>query len=241
MRLALPGWYDIAVTRPEPKHKGVGVLAVVKGLKANPRALAQVPAQLANYLSQPILPSGWYPERDYNALIELLARHVDSTATGGDVWGFFGRAAARHDIAGQRDATPSAGEKTSETAGIYRRFRDGIARDVASMFLRLEKIWSLYHDTGRLTVARHPEHAALVSVRVSGFRFAFRGLIDLQTGFMTEYGRLLGLPIQSTFMRSIGSGEPLCEWHCRLPPTAEHVAALGTLPGPRSWAPVAAR
>ncbi len=228
MLQAVQDWYDWAVGRFEPRHKGVGVLAVVKGIKANPRARAQVPADLSSYLTRPILPSGWYPEHDYNVLIELLARYVDCAGGAADVWTTFGRAAARHDIAGERNGL--AGDAAGETVGIYRKFAAANARDVAGVFLRLEKIWSLYHDTGQLRVARHAEHASTVVVRISGFRFAFRGLMELQTGFMSEYARLLGLSIQASLVRSTGGGEPCSEWHCRLPQSAEHLATIRALP-----------
>src|SRR5687767_11160969 len=64
-RRTVDPWYDQGMAG-EPRHKGVGVLGVVKGLKANPRAAATVPRDLSHYLSDVILPTAWYPEREYN-------------------------------------------------------------------------------------------------------------------------------------------------------------------------------
>ena len=223
----------------EPKHKGVGILAVVKGIKANPRAKTLIPELLHHYLAEPVLPSGWYPERDYNLMIELLARHVDRSAIPDDVWVFFGRTAAQRDIAGEQGHLPT--ESRTQTAGIYRKLRIENPRDLAGLFLRLEKIWGLYHDSGRLTVTRHPEHACTAIVRISGFRFPFRGLVDLQTGFMTEYARLVGVQLTGRMVRSVAAGLPFCEWHFRVQPSAESGASIGTLPAPHPSLPLDAR
>lgn len=212
----------------EPKHKGVGVLGVVKGLKANPRAAATVPKELAHYLSQVILPTAWYPEREYNVLIELLARSVDRKAVGGDVWGFFGQVAAQRDIAGEQKQLPA--KSRTDSAGIYRRFRDGDPDDVAGIFTRVVQLWSLYHDSGLLTVTRHPELSTTVVMRLDNFQFPIRGLLDLQTGYMSEYARLLGRVVHGQVKRSVLDGDGYCEWHYRAEPTERAVSSIANLP-----------
>src|SRR5688572_31793433 len=133
------------VSRGEPKHKGVGLVAVVMGLKGSPKATALVPEAQRHYLSDALLPSGWYPERDYNALLMALAESMDRASTG-DVWAYFGRAAALRDVAGEQSGIPA--RSRTENAGIYRNFRAGAADDVAGLCMRVAKIWTMYHDTG---------------------------------------------------------------------------------------------
>jgi hypothetical protein len=215
------------VVAGEPRHKGVGVLAVVKGLKANPQARDSVPRELAHYLTGTILPTGWYPERDYNVLIELLARSVDKKQVGGDVWAFFGRVAAQRDIAGdQKQIAPSS---RTENAGIYRRFGDGNPDDLGGLFSRAGTIWSLYHDTGRFSVGRHALEPSTVAIRLTGFQFGCRGQIDLQTAFMVEYARLVGARITGSVKRSHFDGDAHVEWHYRVQPNEQTLAWLGSL------------
>jgi len=82
------------------------VLPVVVALKQRPDVRQIVPASLWKYFDEPVLISGWYPERDYWILIEALVKTIDPATVGGDAWRFFARFSARRDIAG-RDGKPS--------------------------------------------------------------------------------------------------------------------------------------
>lgn len=213
----------------EPRHKGVGLLAIVKGLKANPLAAHSVPPELQHYLTDVILPTGWYPERDYNVLIDLLARSIDRRQVGGNVWRWFGKVAAQRDIAGQQRGIPAASR--TENAGIYRRFGDGSPDDVPGLFGRIVTIWSLYHDTGALRIARHSAEQSTVVMRLNNFHFPHRGHIDLQTGFMVEYARLLGAKVSGHVQRSpFDDGHNIVEWHYRVEPSAQGLMSLGMMP-----------
>lgn len=209
-----------------PKHKGVGVLAIVEGLKATPAAQRHLPEALKHYLSEPILPSGWYPERDYNVLIEALA--LGTGRRGGDVWRTFGRLAAQRDIAGEQQEIPE--RQRVKTAGVYRSFRDKDSHDLAGMFQCLERLWRLYHDSGRLNVVRATDDRSSVLVRIVGFHFPLRGLLDVQTGYIAEYARLVGFRVDVRLTRSANAGDPFYEWRCSVEPTAQYVAALAALP-----------
>jgi hypothetical protein len=210
----------------EPKHKGVGVFPVVKGIQANPRAEAAVPDAQRSYLAEKIMPSGWYPERDYNVLITLLAGTVDRSNVP-DVWGFFGRAAARRDVAGDQEAIPV--RSRTENVGIYRNFRGGQPNDIAGLCLRMAKVWGLYHDTGRLTFSRHARKPALLVARLEDFHFPVRGLAELQTAYITEFARLSGVELKGTLER-FAEGQPgRSEWSYQLPATPENLAAMTTL------------
>jgi hypothetical protein len=216
------------VTRADPKHKGVGVVAVVKGLKANPQARACVPPHLAPYLEMPILATSWYPEKDYNALIMLLAASIDPKQVGGDVWAYFGRTAAQRDIGGDQSAVREASR--IEKAGIYRNFRDIAAHDVAGLFLRMTKMWTLYHDSGRLFSTRHSDLPNVVVVQLHDFAFASQGMADLQTAYMVEYAKLSGFSIKGERVAYSPSG---CEWHYELASHPELERSMARLPAGR--------
>jgi hypothetical protein len=209
----------------EPKHKGVGLLAVVKAIKANPRARTLVPTHLVHYLQEPVLLTGWYPERDYNALIALLASCIDPKHVGGDVWGYFGRTAAQRDIGGDQQAIPE--RSRLETAGVYRNFRDVAESDVPGLFLRMTKVWTLYHDAGKMEYMRHREKPEIAVVRLTGFTFPVHGLAVLQAAYMVEYGRLSGFILREVRTAPTANG---CEWQYEVVGGAELLQSLNRLP-----------
>lgn len=214
------------MSRLEPKHKGVGLVQVVKGIQGNSKARLSVPEAQRGYLADKIMPSGWYPERDYNVLITLLAATIDRTNVP-DVWAFFGRAAARRDVAGDQEAIPV--RSRTENAGIYRNFRGDQSSDIAGLCLRMAKMWSLYHDTGRLTFSRHPRKSALLVARLEDFQFPVRGLAELQTAFTVEFARLSGVELQGS-LESFAEAQPgASEWNYQLLPTAANLASVATL------------
>jgi hypothetical protein len=217
------------VASGEPKHKGVGLLAIVKGIKANPRARKQVTAQLARYMDEPILATGWYPERDYTTLITLLASSIDPKQAGGDVWAYFGRTAAQRDIGGDQREVPE--RSRLDVAGVYRTFRDVDENDVPGLFLRVTKMWMLYHDTGKLDYMRHRERADTVIVRLSDFAFHVQELSNLQTAYMVEYGRLSGFSMRGERTAYSSTG---CEWQYQLSGSAELLQSMSRLP---PWQP----
>jgi hypothetical protein len=213
------------VSRVEPKHKGVGFAAIVKGLKASAKAAAAVPEAQRGYLSGAILPSGWYPERDYNVLLITLADSVDRNAVG-DVWAYFGRTAARRDVAGDQEAIPASSR--TENAGVYRNFRAAQPNDVAGLCLRLAKIWSMYHDTGRVVFTRHARKSNVVVAKLHDFSFPVRGMADLQTAFSMEFAQLSGLELTGSLER-FEAGAPSCEWHYQVAATPEALSSLASL------------
>jgi hypothetical protein len=197
-------------------------------LRANPQTHKHVPERLQHYLSDPILPSGWYPEKDYNVLIGGLALGLDRRIKGSDVWSYFGRTCVQRDIAGEQGSIPARSHV--KTAGVYRTFAENNPDGLAGFFQRLERIWRLYHDSGRMTVARAADDACTVVVRVLNFNFPFRGLVDVQTAFFHEYARLLGFRLEARLSRSVTDGDLCCEWLSRAEPTPENLGSLATLP-----------
>jgi hypothetical protein len=220
------------VTSADAKHKGVGLVPVIKGIKANARARVRVPAHLASYMEVAILATGWYPERDYNALIMLLATSIDAKQVGGDVWVYFGRTAAQRDIGGDQRAVPEASRL--ENVGVYRNYRDIAEYDVSGLFTRMTKVWSLYHDSGRLVHMRHREKANVVVVRLHDFAFPVQGMADLQMAYMVEYAKLTGVSMKGEQASHSLSG---CEWHYELASHPELESSMARVP---AWQPATA-
>jgi hypothetical protein len=62
-----------------------------------------------------------------------------------------------------------------------------------------------------------------------GFHIPIEGFVRLQGYYVEEYGRLVGLQIESTVTRSIARGKRSCEWEYalgRTPATEAYVASL---------------
>lgn len=204
------------------------MVAVVKGLKADARARAKVPAALSHYLQGSLIVSAWYPERDYNALITVLAASIDPKRVGGDVWAFFGRIGAQRDIGGDQSGVPASSR--TDAAGIYRNFRAMDMHDIQGLLLRITKVWGLYHDSGRALYQRHPERANTVVYRVLDFHFPMRGLAELQTAYIVEYARLSGIALEGSLVRYSSDGELGCEWHLSVEPEPEKLRSIAGLP-----------
>lgn len=212
-----------------PKIKGVAVLSLLPALKAVPGAAETVPADLQHYLQDAILPSAWYPERDFDRLVETLARNIDPTVLGGEsVWSFFGRVAAQRDIAGMQNQVPN--RSRSDVAGTYRHLRSGNPKDLALIFGRLKAVWRLYRDTGRLTIARHSTAPYTIVLRVVDYTFSSPGTIAIQSAYANEAARLLGVQMEGELVRSKAQGDPYYEWHYRVAAIQEHADALQLLP-----------
>lgn len=200
-------------------------MAVVKGILASPKAAAQVPEAQRRYLTDAILPSGWYPERDYNVLLITLANSVDRAALP-DVWAYFGTVAARRDVGGEQSGVPA--RSRTENAGVYRNLRGGQPNDVAGLCLRMAKMWGMYHDTGRFIFSRHPTRANVLVGRLVDFQFPVRGMAELQTAFMVECARLAGIELKGNVERFV-EGTATCEWHYQVAVTPENMASLASV------------
>jgi hypothetical protein len=210
-----------------PRQKGTGLLALVKALLMYPGGKEAVPANLQHYFDNSVLPSAWYPEADYNVLIQILANLVAPNLKT-DVWEFFGKTAAQRDLAGEQGLVSAASR--IETAGLYRGFVGSEATSVASLFVRLRQLWSIYHDAGTMTAGRSPSDERVVIVRLVGFEFPNRGTIDLQMAYAREYARLVGIELQACVARSAADGDPCTEWHYTLPARPEFLESIAQMP-----------
>jgi hypothetical protein len=207
-----------------PQHKGTGLIPLVAGLKVHPDIREKLPPRLRRYLDEPLLPSGWYPEEDYVGLLEVLASKMDPATVGGNVWSFLGRAAAMRDLAGDQDSTPPPSRTPS--SGLYRQFVKMEPTNPPEFFLRARKLWQLYHDTGTLDLHRRTGTDVVV-LRLSGYDFAFRGLVESQTAYFLEFARLSGLKMEG---RSVpGAKGAFTDWEFTLEPSAEVADWIQTL------------
>ncbi|HVU04215.1 MAG TPA: hypothetical protein VHE30_20800 [Polyangiaceae bacterium] len=208
-------------------HRGTGVLPVVHGLKMLPGGREMVPEALRHYLETPVAVADWYPEADYETLIQILASLIPPRSVGGDVWAYFGRTAAQRDLAGLQEALAPAARMQS--VGAYRRLAEG-ARGVLGLALRTMKLWGLYHDAGELVAFRKEDAPGILVVQIRRFSFPCDGLVDLQLAYMAEFGRLVGVRMEGRVTQSTVRGDPVCEYEFRVEPTPENLASLAKLP-----------
>lgn len=209
-------------------------------LKAHPNGRNLVPARLSKYFDEHLLVSGWYPERDYWVLIEALVKTIDPATVGGDVWRYFARFSAQKDIAGQD--VNAAGKDRPQAAGVYRNLAGVDAGEPEIFFGRATRLWSQYHDTGRMEIVGARPESHKIVMRLSGFVIPIEGFVRLQGYYLEEYGRLVGLKLASTVTRSTARGEAFCEWEhalIREPRTDAYVASLPAI-GDERVAPAAA-
>jgi hypothetical protein len=197
-------------------------------LKQHPDREKLVPRNLWKYFEAPLLVSGWYPERDYWVLIEALVKTMDPPSVGGDVWRYFAKFSAQRDIGGQ-EVKATAGD-TASPKGIYRHFANGGAIDMEGFFLRAARLWSQYHDSGRLEIVGGRCETNGVVMRLLGFTIPIEGFVRLQGYYLEEYGRLIGIELESTVTRSTANGDPFCEWEHRLARTPATQAFVESLP-----------
>jgi hypothetical protein len=213
-----------AVSRP-PSQKGTSVLPVVQALKRNPNAWNFLPPSLWKYLDDPISVAEWYPERDYWILLEALVKTLDAAALGGDVFRYFARFSVQVDIGG-RSLNDSGGAR-SPAKGLYSDF--GNVTGPADLFRRAARLWTEYHDTGRMEVVAGVPDRNVVVVRLLDFVVPIEGFVRLQGYYLEEYARLVGLEVSATVIRSTARRDPHCEWEfalVRTPATEAYVASL---------------
>jgi hypothetical protein len=211
------------------RHKGVGLLPIVKALKLAPERATAVPAGLRFYLEDHyVVTSEWYPERDYNVLVQVLADIVKKAGQVSDVWEYFGKTAAQRDLMGWQALIPEASRL--EEVGAYRNFVTREGPSIYSLFVRLGKLWSMYHDTGRMTVARSASDECVVIVRVADFVFPSRGLVELQMAYCCECGHLTGNKVKGQILSATPNQEPVTEWAYTCERTKEIMDSIAQLP-----------
>ena len=215
------------MSRP-PSQKGTSVLPVVLALKQHPDRKKLVPAHLWKYFDEPVLVSGWYPERDYFSLLTALVKTIDPDTIGGDMWRYFAKFSTQRDIGGEE--VKAAADDKAESAGVYRSFAAGEKLDPEGFFRRAMRLWSQYHDTGRLEIVGGRKATNAVVMRLTGFVIPIEGFVRLQGYFLEEYGRLVGIEVLSSVTHSTASGEPFCQWEHQLGRTPETEAYVASLP-----------
>jgi hypothetical protein len=204
------------------------VLPVVLALKQLPNSRKVVPSDLWKYLDEPVLISAWYPERDYWALISALVATMNSATVGGDVWRYFAKFSAQRDIGGQ--TKKAAPDDTAAGAGVYRSFAAVETTDLENFFRLASRLWSQYHDTGRMEVVGARPEANAVIMRLLGFTIPIEGFVRLQGYYLEEYARLIGINMVSKVTKSTASGASFCEWQHQLARSPVTEAYIATLP-----------
>ena len=159
-------------------------------------------------------------------LVEALAKTIDPSSVGGDVWRFFARYSVQGDLGG---ADVSGGTKTV-SKGVYRNFAAVTADEPELFFRRSVRLWGQYHDTGAMQILGGRAKTNSVVVRLVRFNIPVDGFVDLQGYYLEEFGRLIGLPIESQVTHSTARGEPFCQWEYRLGRSPASEAYISTLP-----------
>ncbi len=175
-----------------PRIKGVSLIEVVKVLRANrDAALGLLHSKLHPYLHDRLLASQWYPEEDYLVLLEAAGKIMEPLLTM-DVWEFMGEQGAHKDFTGLYASVVRKGDPwgTLRHAG---------------------KIWSMYRDTGRLSVERQSE--TLAHLALHDYVNAGSMVCGTLTGYYRELLRLSGashVRVKMTVLRAYGEGPT--EW-----------------------------
>ena len=209
-------------------YKGIGIAPVINALKMHARGRQEVPDALQHYLADDVVLTGWYPESDFIALTQSLARALESDGTR-DVWSYFGRVAAARDLAGIQDSIPV--ERRARSAGLYRRFASDETVGLATWLVRVGKLWELYHDTGRLVIGRSPSLDCGALIRLLDFPLLLpSGMLQLLAAYYTEYARIMGLRVTVHFVGA-STGKVACtEWEARCERTPENLEVIASLP-----------
>ena len=208
----------------EPRQKGTSVLPVIQQLKTHPDRQKLVPEALWKYFDDHLLVSGWYPEQEYFTLLQALVKTIDPKTVGGDVWQYFAKFSVQRDIAGG-----DIGRTSSEAKGVYKNFASDIAADPDQLFKRAVRLWGQYHDTGTMQVMGGRVRTNSVIVQLVGFTIPIDGFVRLQGYYLEEFGRVLGIGVESKVTKSTARGQPLCEWEYvveRTPTSEAYVASL---------------
>lgn len=205
------------------------MLPVVLALKHHPDRQKLVPPELWKYFDEPVLISGWYPERDYWVLVAALVKTIRPSTVGGDVWRYFAKFSAQRDVGGQEGTLPNSDKQGG--VGIYRSFVDGDMTDPENFFRRALRLWTQYHDTGRMEIAGGRPEMNAVLVRLTDFVIPIDGFVWLQSYYLEEFGQLVGFDVTGTVRHSTANKEPYCEWQYvlgRNPATEAYVRSLPT-------------
>jgi hypothetical protein len=206
------------------------VLPVITALRAHPDRERLVAEPLRKkYFEEHLLVSGWYPERDYFALVEALVKTIDPAVSGGDVWRFFARFSVQRDLAGI-DVT---GRTTEEARGVYRNFAQVPDGEPEHLFRRAAKLWGQYHDSGSMQICGGRVGTNAVVMQLIGFHIPIDGFVRLQGHYLEEFGRLVGVEMESKVTRSTARGSMFCEWEYRLARTPTTEAYVASLPAVR--------
>jgi hypothetical protein len=208
-----------------PKHKGTGLLPIVKALQSA-RGEAAVPEHLRHYLREQIMASAWYPEADYNVLLQVLAT-LAATDEVPDVWALFGVTGAQRDLAGEQGLVREVNRL--ENVGVYRRFVGSETTSVATMFRRMVTLWSAYHDTGRIENEVSATDDCTVYMRVFDFKVPVRGIAELTTAYTCEYARLVGINMRGRVTRTTAEGAAYNEWEYIVERSPEAVLSIAEL------------
>ena len=167
--------------------KGTGIVGIVRALRTfREQASRLLTPQLLHYLDDRIVPTSWYAEDDYLALMEAFMR-INHKAS----WEGVGAIAAREAL-----------------STVYRNVI--VEGDVPETARRMRVNWRNYHDTGELSVENEPN---LVRVPVRDYCMVSTPLCRLNQGYFAALLELSHAVI--TDQRKVhctARGDAACIW-----------------------------
>ncbi|RMH16043.1 MAG: hypothetical protein D6696_19250 [Acidobacteria bacterium] len=172
----------------------MGIIMLVKALRhRRQEARELLPARLHDYLDRRVLPSSWYPEADYAGLLRATGRLYGYSRP--EHFQDLGAAQARHDL--------------EQVYRVMVRLGDPVAT-----LERLEGLWRLYHDSGRLRVAL--EGDAQAAVIIEDYPLARPDVCGVTGGFVAEALSLAGaVDVKLAKLRCRLTGHDHCRWQLR--------------------------
>jgi hypothetical protein len=179
-----------------PAVKGVFLVGLAKVLRfRRAEAMEIVAPHLRKYFVHHISPAFWYPEEDYVALADAVAKlhpHID------DPYGMLGATGARVYVA---------------TANIYRSML--VERQATWLLRKAQKYWPLYHNTGRVVFSLETPTSG--SFDIIDYAMASANICRVNESFYAEEMTLLGVSLLR-FEKILckGAGDRCCRWQVAL-------------------------
>ena len=148
----------------EPRIKGIAMKATIEALmEEEETSRKEVPDGLQHYFREPILVSSWYPERDHQILLGVVAKVFHRP--GKDVWFWMGQSTAQRDLKSLYKAMVQVGQPITTLK-------------------RIPKIWRLYRDSGYVKVQTIGSSKGLV--RIYDYPLVSPEFTRTMTGFLSE-------------------------------------------------------
>lgn len=174
--------------------KGTLVSGVVKALRSDSeRALPLLAPSLRHYLTDRILPTAWYPEHEFWAMVDVTAQ------------------LAPPDVDAYRELGRSEAHVHVET--VYSALSHIAEADPPRLLHRLTHLWPLQHDTGKLSVKTVSPNEA--HVEIVDYAIVSETACRMITGYCEGLFEWIGMNVTIEKLHCRGLGDAECTWRIR--------------------------